>query len=226
MPNVSKETASEQIAFEGIDVRLENFEGGYSVCFESHTADADLADLFRGLPDDRAQLPRWGYVIRGKVGFRFSDREETYEAGDAYYVPPGHTPVHYAGAEIVEFSPTEILDETIPVVMKNLHDRRGSRWEAPHERRPRVRDRAREPATIAITTSLAWGDVATRDAAICSGAGGWHDRSRTRPVASRPSRTTSSRAVVGSPSSKRSPRPEKALNFARAPRAGAGPVHP
>jgi hypothetical protein len=120
MPNVSKEIASEKIAFEGLDVRLENLEGGYSVCFESHTADADLADLFRGLPNDRAQLPRWGYVIKGKVGFRFSDGEETYEAGDAYYVPPGHTPVHYAGAEIVEFSPTEILDETIPVVMKNL----------------------------------------------------------------------------------------------------------
>ena len=50
----------------------------------------------------------------------FPDREETYEAGDAYYVPPGHTPVHYAGAEIVEFSPTEILGETIPVVMRNL----------------------------------------------------------------------------------------------------------
>ena len=100
--------------------RLEHLDGGYSVCFESHTADADLADLFRGLPDDRAQLPRWGYVLEGKVGFRFADREETYEAGDAYYVPPGHTPVHYAGAEIVEFSPTEILGETIPVVMKNL----------------------------------------------------------------------------------------------------------
>jgi hypothetical protein len=120
MPNVSRETAAEQIAFEGLDVRLEHLEGGYSVCFESHTADADLAHLFRGLPDDRAQLPRWGYVIEGKVGFRFSDREETYEAGDAYYVPPGHTPVHHAGAEIVEFSPTEILGETIPMVMKNL----------------------------------------------------------------------------------------------------------
>ena len=57
MPHASKETASEQITFEGIDVRLENFEGGYSVCFESHTADADLAALSRGLPDDRAQLP-------------------------------------------------------------------------------------------------------------------------------------------------------------------------
>lgn len=52
-------------------------------------------------------------MIKGKVGFRFTDREETYEAGDAYYVPPGHTPVHYTGAEIVEFSPTDILGETI-----------------------------------------------------------------------------------------------------------------
>jgi len=61
-------------------------------------------------------------VIRGKTGFRFPDREDTYEAGDAYYVPPGHTPVHHAGAEIVEFSPTEILAETIPWVMKNLEE--------------------------------------------------------------------------------------------------------
>jgi hypothetical protein len=120
MASVSRETASEQIAFEGIDVRLENFEDGYTVCFESHTADADLAALFRGLPDGRAQIPRWGYVIKGKVGFRFFDRDETYEAGDAYYVPPGHTPIHYAGAEIVEFTPTEVLGETISVVMKNL----------------------------------------------------------------------------------------------------------
>jgi hypothetical protein len=120
MPKVSRETASETIAMEGLEVRLENLEGGYSVCFESHTADADLAELFRGLPDDRSQLPRWGYVLEGKVGFRFADREETYEAGDAYYVPPGHTPVHHEGAEIVEFSPTDLLGETIPVVMQNL----------------------------------------------------------------------------------------------------------
>jgi len=120
MPKVSKATASETIAMEGLDVRLENLEGGYSVCFESHTADADLAELFRGLPDDRCQLPRWGYVLTGRVTFRFADREETYEAGDAYYVPPGHTPVHHAGAELVEFSPTDVLGETIPVVMQNL----------------------------------------------------------------------------------------------------------
>jgi hypothetical protein len=120
MPKVSKESAAEHVEFEGVDIQLEHLEGGYSVCFESHMADGDLAELFRGLPDDRAQLPRWGYVIDGRIGFRFPDREETYAAGDAYYVPPGHTPVHYAGTEIVEFTPTEVLAETIPVVMRNL----------------------------------------------------------------------------------------------------------
>jgi hypothetical protein len=120
MPKVSRETASEAVSLEGLDVRVEHLDGGYSVCFETHTADADLAELFRGLPGDRCQLPRWGYVLKGMITFRFADAEETYVAGDAYYVPPGHTPVHYAGAEIVEFSPTDGLRETIGVVMENL----------------------------------------------------------------------------------------------------------
>ena len=81
MPKTSKKTASETIALEGLEVQLEHLEGGYSVCFESHLADADLADLFRGLPDDRSQLPRWGYVIEGKVAFRFADREGNLRGG-------------------------------------------------------------------------------------------------------------------------------------------------
>jgi hypothetical protein len=120
MPKVSRETASEAVSLDGLDVRVEHLEGGYSVCFERHTADADLAALFRGLPDDRCQLPRWGYVLKGMITFRFAALEETYGAGDAYYVPPGHTPIHYAGAEIVEFSPTDELSETIGVVMENV----------------------------------------------------------------------------------------------------------
>jgi len=120
MPKVSRNTASHSVQLEGLDVRLEHLEGGYSVCFESHTADADLGALFRGVPDDRCPLQRWGYVVKGNVGFVFPDRKETFEAGDAYYVPPGHVPVHYAGAEIVEFSPTDVLEKTMKVVMSNL----------------------------------------------------------------------------------------------------------
>ena len=120
MPSVSRDTAPTRVTWEGVDIGHADLEGGYAVCFETHATDADLAPLFRGLPEDRAQLPRWGYVIEGRIGFRFADREETYEAGEAYYVGPGHTPVHYAGTEIVEFSPSEILNETIPVVLRNL----------------------------------------------------------------------------------------------------------
>jgi hypothetical protein len=120
MPKVSRETASQAVTLEGHQIHTEDLEGGYTVCFESHTADADVADWFRGLPDDRCQVPRWGYVLAGMITFRFPDGEETYVSGDAYYVPPGHTPIHYTGAEIVEFSPTEPLHETIGVVMGNI----------------------------------------------------------------------------------------------------------
>ena len=120
MPSVSKDNAATKVTWDGVDIDHADLEGGYAVCFERHTADADLAPLFRGLPEDRAQLPRWGYVIEVRIGFRFADREETYGAGEAYYVGAGHTPVHYAGTEIVEFSPTAILNETIPVVLRNL----------------------------------------------------------------------------------------------------------
>lgn len=119
MPRSSRESASQQVSLEGYEGRFEEL-GGYTVGFETYTADADLAPLMRGLPDDRCQCPHMGYVLRGRVTYRFADREETYEAGDAYHAPPGHTPVLYAGTEVVEFSPTEPLNETIAVVKRNL----------------------------------------------------------------------------------------------------------
>lgn len=120
MPKVSRESADESISMVGVDVRLTNFDGGYTVCFESHSSDQDLGPLFEGLPDDECQFPRWGYVVAGTVEFRIGGRTEVYTAGDAYYVPPGHVPIHHHGAQIVEFSPTELLGEAIGVLMANL----------------------------------------------------------------------------------------------------------
>jgi hypothetical protein len=105
---------------EGFEGHYEHMAGGYTVGFESYGADADLAPVFRGLPDDQCQCEHWGYVLKGKIGFRYGDREETYEAGDAYYAPPGHTPILYAGGEVVEFSPTDELAHTMEVVTKNM----------------------------------------------------------------------------------------------------------
>jgi Cupin domain len=94
--------------------------GGYTVGFESFREDADSAPLFVGLPDDRCQSPHWGYVVSGRITFRYGDREEVYETGDAYYAPSGHTTAIDAGTELVEFSPTEELGRTMEVVAKNL----------------------------------------------------------------------------------------------------------
>jgi hypothetical protein len=120
MPKASRATASDSMEVEGYEGHYENFDGGYTVAFETYTADSDLAELFKGLPDDRCQCEHWGYVIKGKVSFKTADGEETFEAGDAYYMPAGHTPVLYAGTEIVEFSPTKELQQTMDVVSKNM----------------------------------------------------------------------------------------------------------
>jgi len=120
MPKASKRTASDSMQMEGYEGHYENFDGGYTVAFEAYTQDADPAEFFRGLPDDRCQCEHWGYVIQGKVGFKTADGEETFGAGDAYYVPSGHTPVLYAGTEVVEFSPTAELQHTVDVVSKNM----------------------------------------------------------------------------------------------------------
>ena len=109
MPKASRSTASESMEVEGYEGHFEDF-GPYTVGFERYTADADLAPLFVGLPDDHCQCPHMGYVIKGKLKFTFVDgREELYEAGDAYYAPAGHLPYLYAGSEVVESSPTTEL---------------------------------------------------------------------------------------------------------------------
>src|SRR5881409_2533693 len=94
--------------------------GAYTVGFESFKEDVDATPLFKGLPDDRCQSPHWGYVLRGRVTFKFADHDEVYETGVAYYAPPSHIPVVEAGTDIVEFSPSEEYGKTMAVVEKNL----------------------------------------------------------------------------------------------------------
>jgi hypothetical protein len=119
MPKASRETAH-HVQDAGVMIGRYADLGGYTVGFETFRDDADAAPLFVGLPDDRCQCPHWGYVQSGRVVFRFADRDETFEAGDAYYAPPGHTTLIDAGTELVEFSPTDSLRLTTEVVARNL----------------------------------------------------------------------------------------------------------
>jgi hypothetical protein len=120
MPKISKDAATQGGDYGPVVDRYEELEG-YRVGFTTFKQDIDGTPLLKGLPDDRCQCPHWGYVISGKVTFRFGDRDEVYEAGEAFYTPPGHIPVkHQPGSEIVMFSPAEQLRETEAVMMKNM----------------------------------------------------------------------------------------------------------
>ena len=94
--------------------------GGISVELGDFSVQADPAPFFQGLPDDRCQCPHWGYVIKGQLRYRYADREEVYNAGDAYYAEPGHLPLIEAGTEYVEFSPIAEYASTMEVVGKNF----------------------------------------------------------------------------------------------------------
>src|SRR3954451_1158876 len=115
MPKVSRETASHVEDMGVMESRSEEL-GGYIVEFTSFREDADATPLFKGLPDDRCQSPHWGYVLKGSLTFAYPDREETFQAGDAYYGPPGHIPRVKAGTEVVEFSPAEEYMRTLAVL--------------------------------------------------------------------------------------------------------------
>jgi hypothetical protein len=94
--------------------------GDIHVGFETYNEEFDIAPLLKGLPDDMCQCPHYGYVLKGRMRIRYADREEVVEAGDAYYMEPGHSPVMEAGTEIVEFSPRDEYRKTMEVAERNL----------------------------------------------------------------------------------------------------------
>ena len=65
-------------------------------------------------------LPHWGYVFKGRITFRFADHEEVVEAGDAFYLPPGHIPIVEAGTEYVQISPSEERHEVADTMTRNM----------------------------------------------------------------------------------------------------------
>ena len=120
MSKVSKDSASQGGDHGPVVDRSEDLDD-YRVNFLTFREDLDHTPLLKGLPDDQCQCPHWGYVTRGKLTFRFGDREEVFEAGDAFYAPPGHIPIHTVpGSECVQFSPAEELRRTREVIMGNM----------------------------------------------------------------------------------------------------------
>ena len=120
MPKVSKESAAE-VQEIPIGTVSSEVAGGYEFAFLDLHEKSDLAPLLKGLPNDQCQCVHWGHVVRGSVTFTFADHAETFEAGDAFYVEPGHTPASAAGTEYLLITPADKnLEELDAAIQRNL----------------------------------------------------------------------------------------------------------
>ena len=125
MPKVSRDSAEHVEDHGVVEDRHEDIDA-YTVNFVSFRQDVDGAPLLKGLPGDRCPCPHWGYVLKGRLTYRFADHDEVFEAGDAFYLPPGHVGIqNEPGSEYVQFSPTKELKETEEVMMKNMREMQG-----------------------------------------------------------------------------------------------------
>ncbi len=119
MPKVSKTSAAHVEDHGPVEDRHEDVDG-YTINYLTFRQDIDVTPLLKGLPDDKCQCPHWGYVVKGRLSFRFADHEEIFEAGDAFYTPGGHTPTATVGTEYVQFSPTDQLKVVSDTILRNL----------------------------------------------------------------------------------------------------------
>jgi hypothetical protein len=118
MPAFSKDTAPNvQDGGPAVDHggELEGYTADFVTIRQAHS----LAALLKGLPGDSCQCPHWGYLLAGRITVSYADREETYQAGDAFYMPPGHVPAAETGTEFIQFSPTDQLAETLAAMKAN-----------------------------------------------------------------------------------------------------------
>jgi mannose-6-phosphate isomerase-like protein (cupin superfamily) len=112
MPKTSKATADTVNEFGPATDRVTEMDG-YTASFVSIHQTHSLVPILANLPTGNCTCPHWGYVFSGKITLHCGDGStEVYEAGDAFYMAPGHAPDAEGGSEFVMFSPTDELKAT------------------------------------------------------------------------------------------------------------------
>ncbi|WP_405733641.1 hypothetical protein OG607_37940 [Streptomyces sp. NBC_01537] len=108
------------IAGGGMELRMQEIGDDITVAFVRFPEGTDMGPALKGLPDDMCPCPHWGYVLKGRLKMLTKEGDEIYEAGQAFYWPPGHVPVALEDCEYVDFSPTVEFREVIDHVTAQL----------------------------------------------------------------------------------------------------------
>jgi hypothetical protein len=119
MPKITKETAEKVVDMPVAEDRSSDLDG-YTISFVTIKETHDLAPILASLPGGHCSCPHWGYLFKGRMVVAYGDEKEVIEAGDAFYMSPGHAPMAEAGSEFVMFSPAEELRATEEAIMASM----------------------------------------------------------------------------------------------------------
>lgn len=115
---VTTPDAVERESFGPVEVGTADLDG-YTVNLLHFSAPVDMNQMLRGLPGDICHCPHWGVVTEGRMTVRYADHEEVVDAGDVFYMPPGHVPEYRPGTRLIQFSPTDEMRVVNEVIMRN-----------------------------------------------------------------------------------------------------------
>jgi len=109
--------------------RVAELGDNYTVVFETsnHSRRYRHGSDLQGTAGRPLSLPALGVVVKGRWTARYGDHEETFEAGDVFYSPPGHLPLAAPGTELITISPTAELAKVNAVIAKNQAELAASR---------------------------------------------------------------------------------------------------
>ena len=122
MPRVSKESSEKTNDYGAVLERSSDLEG-YTASFVTFREENDITEILASLSEKKCICPHWGFLFSGRMFVAYDDgREETIDAGEAFYTPAGHTSWRAeAGTEMLIFGPTDLLaevDAAITAVMQ------------------------------------------------------------------------------------------------------------
>lgn len=121
---ISKNDVDIKMEIPGATIRQEkNFGdatglGKISGEYFSLSTGVDTTPLFEGLEGNLCQCPHWGFVLSGQLTTTdVAGVQETVNANDLFYWPPGHNVKVNKDAEIIMFSPqhehSHVIDHMI-----------------------------------------------------------------------------------------------------------------
>lgn len=128
----SKEKSGKPDAHHEQHIAVENFPknmainhlngwGGMTIAINEMPAGTDLSPLLEGLKNNSCQVPHWGYIIKGSMRLKYDDgKEVVLNAGEVFYMPPGHKGIVVEDLKLLDFSPEKEMKMLISHIEKKM----------------------------------------------------------------------------------------------------------